>query len=372
MKKLYILLFIFCCTSGLWNSNLSSVARAQFVPIDVFLTYDSTNNTAQLYFANNLTGLSAETTISGYTTADVLLQEFRVAANGVVFAESSNGAPRLATPGGTVLDFDFIPQSEVPPLAIDWVLSEDGTTLAWAELSFANERWQAALFTARLDGTNLHELPTPPAPAQPTLRVRLLGVSNDANRVLLDIDHPIEARQRGQAFDTYTSLRLYSANNRIYAPLAENVNCPCPASVADDLQYLLLLERPIIGNGFNLYRWTLNSGTPRIVPANDTVFQQGGDVVYHVEDNLALYSLVGLEGGEQATGSAVTVVDFTSGNQRIIRGPVASNLRVQALLGRDQGAIVVDLNTSTTFKLDLENNSLEAIAAKIWLGTILG
>jgi hypothetical protein len=368
--RFFVLLLILCIVP---HTRTSASTLPQFIPIDVFLTHNAAASTVDVTFSNTLSGLSAVTTLEGYPNPDTLLNDFQIAANGVVFSASDDGRPRLLVPSGQILDFDFLPQSTVPPLAFDWVLSEDGRSLAWAELSFADARWQAAIFTAQLDGTTLTALPSPPATSQPSLRVRLIAVSNDASTLLLDIDHPIATREPGQRFDTYTSVRLYRSSNRIYQPIAETVRCPCPVSAAENLAYVFLLERPIVGNGYAIQRWDTSTDTLRTIAAVDTIFQQGGHVQYDHDAGLALYTMTGLANREQSLDSALVAVDFLNGNQRIIRtGPPNSNLRVQSMATEAQTPFIVDLRSNTTFKFNLENNVLDPIAARIWLGTIAG
>lgn len=350
----------------------SEASYAQFVPIDVFVTHNAADSRVTLYFANNLTGLSATTQIDGYANAETILDNFKLAANGVIYTNPANGNPQFITPGGRVEPLAFIPQSTIPPLTIDWVISEDGTTLAWAELSFAENQWRANIFTASIDGSNLTQLPTPPASSQATLRVRLLGVANDASRVLLDIDSPVAERESGQSFATYTTLRLYNSTTRIYLPIATTNTCPCPASVADDLTSLIQLERPIVGNGYAVRVWNINTNTSQSVAAEDTIFQQGGGIVASDNSGIALYSLTRVEGAQALTGSGIGVVNFINNTQRVVRGPQNSNLRVQRLAERGENAIIIDLATNTTFKFDLETNSFTLIADKMWLGIIQG
>lgn len=351
-------------------SNATAAQRG--VPIDVFLEYDAINDQLTSHFLNTLSGLSVTTNLGTIDSIAFLLDSFKPAANGIVFADSNTDQMRLLAVDGSLTTLDFIPQSDIPPLALDWVLSENGRMIAWAEITFLDERWQTRVFVAQIDGNNLVQLPTPPAASQPTLRARLIAVANDGTRLLLDIDHPVADRAEGADFDTYSNLRLYIAETRVYVPVAEANSCPCPANAANNLQTLLQLERPIIGNGYILRVWNLNSNTFREVAATDTVYRQGGNAIISEDGSTAVYVLSQLEGAGDDATTGIAIVDLINSTQRIVQAARGRNFRLQSVDTSGRFAIAVDLTTAQTFKLDLESGFFEQIADKIWLGTIEG
>ncbi|PJF44477.1 MAG: hypothetical protein CUN55_03755 [Phototrophicales bacterium] len=346
-----------------------NTSAQQRPPIEVFLRHNKDANHVLVYFTDSQTGLSAIGTVNNYPDTGRILEDFSLSPQGVLFRDPINGAPRLMTTNGDIFGFTFIPQNTIPPVSYDWVVSENGRTLAWAEFLFQDGVWQSSIYIADLDGGNIRPIINPPNPIA-SARAKLIAVSNNGERLFLDIAHPIEPRSANDDFVEYTTLRVYLASRQQYLPIAEDVNCPCPVHVVEDGHTLLQLERPIIGNGYDLRIWNLDVNTYQVIPAADTIYQQGGSLHLSPNRTLAAFSITRLESQSNAIASGIVVADILQTSQRIISAPSDRLFNIVRFYNNDRDLILADLANGETFKVNLETETYEQIADKIWLGTL--
>lgn len=371
MRK--ILLGVLLC-SFLWQAGTSSGQGTG--PIDVFLAYDNEARTVTVYFANGVTGLSAITTVNNFPPELNLLEEFTLTANGVIYRDPEGVEPRLIAPNGNVFDLSFIPQrTDQTLLRVEWVISPNGRTIAWAEMFFS-DGWQAALYVAQLDGSNLRTLPPIPlTEARSYSRIAMLAVSNDGSRVFFDLEHPTEPRRPEDLFLDYQLVEAYIEQRQNYFHLPGEPNCFCPASIAEDGRTLIRLERTASGVGYEIRLVNLeNNRERRIDAAADAQFTQAGDVLLSPSGTMILYTMGGVQGAptDEPPTFALIVADFATGEQRVVSSSSEQRLRAMGFIDRNTAVIVVDLRTQTTYKMSLDTGELEQVANLIWLGNLQG
>lgn len=364
---------------SIWMMLFSPIHAQTSTPIDVFISHNRSNQQVRVSFTNAVTGLSTVTTINNVAQDRYILDDFQISANGVIFRDPATSLPRLITPNGSNISIAFIPQRPAN-LLVDWVISDDGRTIAWAEIYFEGTVWQASLYVSRLDGTNLRQLPALPEKSSvDTTRVAMLAVSNDGNRVFFDMEHPTAPRRNTDYFLSYRSIWVYVEQQRSYRPLLpqESTNCPCPASVIQSGEILVELEPPILGNGFAVRVWNLENNRTRSVAAIDNIYTQAGDIIAYsggTQVNTILYTLGGVEGAtaDDSAVFALVIADLQAGQQRIM--PLPSGQRLVPITFTNQGreAIIVDALGNTTYKFNLATGNLDLVADQIWLGTLAG
>lgn len=373
MKKI-LLVFMLVLLIGQAAPSASHAQGA--APLDVFLGYDSEAQSVTVYFANAVTGLSAITTIDNFPPELNLLEEFTLTANGVIYREPAGIVPRLITPNGSIFDLSFIPQRiDQTLLRIEWVVSPNGRTMAWAEMYFENG-WQASLYVAHLDGTELRALPTIPlTDARSYSRVAMVAVSNDGSRVFFDLEHPTEPRRPEDLFLDYQLIEAYIEQRQSYFHLPGEPNCFCPASIADDGRTLIRLERTASGVGYELRLVNLEINRERrIEAAPDVLFTQAGDILLSPGGSMLLYAMGGVQAAlpDDPPTFALVMADFATGEQRVVSSSSEQRLRPMAFIDRNTAAIVVDLSSQTTYKMALDTGELEQVANLIWLGSLQG
>jgi hypothetical protein len=360
------------------GSQLPSSATAQeSIPVDVFIRHDRPSGQVRVFFANAATGLSAVATVEGFPTEEEVLDNVALTANGVVFRSPRNGLPHLLTPTGRVLEIDFIPQNMQNLLAVEWVISPDGRTIAWAEIFFVDSAWQADLYIAQLDGSDLHALPPlPETNSGDFSRVAMLAVSNNGERVFFDLEHPTSARSPDDLFVEYQHVTAYRRRNQAYLRLEEEPLCLCPAHVARNGQTFIRLEPATGISGDTINIWNLENNALREIPPIDHIYVQAGDILLSEDGSLMLYTLGGVEGVSvrEEPAYALMLVNIVDQQQRIIATTFEQRFRPMAFSDDNRTAIIVNSREGEgmTYKLDLATGNYEAVAEGMWLGTLPG
>ncbi|NDJ86264.1 MAG: hypothetical protein GYB66_10290 [Chloroflexi bacterium] len=372
LRKLILVVGLLLLAS---TGRLGYAQRA--APVDVFVAYDREIRILQIYFTNGVTGLSTVTTIENFVAEYDVLEYLDLAVNGVIVRQPAEIRPHLVTPGGSAAPISFIPQRTDNLLDIDWAISPDGRTVAWAEIFFNQGVWDASLYVAQLDGTDLRELPRlPQTPSRSFTRVAMIAVTNGGDRVFFDLHHPTAARPPEDRFRDYQTLYVYSGQREAYVALPSETDCLCPAGFGSTGEYFIRLERPILGNGYDIRVWNLDNNSFRLLPAFDTGYTQAGNILANPDGSLVLYTLttprVSGEDASDTTGSALVLADFVEGEYRIVAEAEARTLAALAFTNREQEAIVVDTQGGVTFKFNLETQVFTQVADKIWLGMLEG
>ena len=344
---------------------------AQNTPaIDVFLQYDADRQQIEVFFSNPITGLSALATIDNFPPELNPLDEFDVTANGVIYRDPATGLPHLITPTGRVLNFDFIPQSPVQLDRVDWVLSDDMRTIAWAEIDLNQLGWQTRIYIADVDGSNLQVLPDLPIlPMQVTHRVEMLGVSNSGERVFFDNEH-LPNVPNGFLFVGYQRITAYADQISTYFDLPNEPNCVCPARITNNGQSFLRLQSSFQVNGYELHVWNLQDNSEVVVPAIDMPYPQAGFMLLNSSRALALYLIGETDGASETYG--LVLVNIASRQQTVILDEWTTRLRPMAFIDRNTSALLVDVDEQITYKLRLDTGEMLAVADKMWIGTIQG
>jgi hypothetical protein len=329
-------------------------------PVEVFVQQNG--DRLEVFFANPATGLSTLVTVPNFPNELNPFEELSLTANGVIFRDPADGIPRLIAPTGQILSFDYIPQSSDPFVLIDWVLSEDRRTIAWAEVRLTSLGWQADIYSARLDGQNLLRLPDRPVdPIQVSRRVEMVGVSNDGRLVYFDSEHPTELEE-GQVFVGYQKVVAYSDRFGSYLNLPGEPTCICPALIANDGLSLLRLEPT--APAFDLHIWNLNDNTERVIVGEDVPYPKAGNLMMNRERTLGLYM------ASDSFEYVIVLVDLSSRTERILTEPSPNPLRPVRFIDRSTAIVMVDMVAQNTYKLRLETDEISQVADKIWLGTI--
>jgi hypothetical protein len=299
------------------------------------------------------------------------LEEFGLTANGLIFRDPIDGIPRLITVNGNIFDLPFIPQRTENLLRIEWAISANGRTIAWAEIYF-EQTWKAELYVAQLDGSNFRALPPLPDNAS-YYRVAMLAVSDDGNRVFFDLEHPTEARRTDDLFLDYQRIMAYVSPNEVYIPLPEEPKCLCPAQIANNGRLFIRLEPA--RQGYTVRMWNLESNVERrrIEPI-DTIFTQAGEILLSPGGTLLLYTVGGIEGvaSTETTDYGLILADVATAEQTIVTEPSKNRLHAMAFIDRNTAAIVVDTLNNKTYKLNFETKTLTLVADGLWLGTLQG
>lgn len=380
LRRLIVLFLLFTIVLLRFSASISSTVQAQQpIQIDVFMEQDRENQQVQVYFTNSRTGLSSIATVYNFSRELNVLDEFTLAANGVIFRNPTNPNLQLISPNGNIINLDFIPQRPENLLRIEWAISPNGRMIGWAELFFQNNAWQASLYVAQIDGSNLRQLPPLPIPATrtPRTRIAMIAVSNNGNRVFFDLEHPTEQRNIDDYFINYWSVYAYLTQRGRYDPLPMDTsgNCFCAAQIGQDSRTYVRLEEPVFGTGYAAHFRDLDDlRHDRRLNAIDTQFTQAGDILINDAGTRILYTMArpGTDEEEDPTTFALVLADIDDNTHRIITTAPFQHLKAIAFINNDQEAIVVESIGNVTYKLDIEAGELYPVANLMWLGSLEG
>jgi hypothetical protein len=377
------LLALFCiCLSIVFAFSAKPIPHVhgqQSALIDVYLEQDRDSQQVRVYFTNSRTGLSSVATVDNFSRELNVLDEFTLAANGVIFRSPVSPNLQLISPNGNIVNLDFIPQQPENLLRIEWAISPNGRMIAWAELFFQNNAWQATMYVAQIDGSNLRQLPPLPIPdtRTPRTRIAMIAVSDNGNRVFFDLEHPTEQRDINDYFINYWSVWAYLTQRGQYDPLPTNSsgNCFCAGQIGQDSRTYVRLEEPVFGTGYSTrFRDLDDLRRDRRLSAFDTQFTQAGDILINDTGTRALYTMarLGTDDEDNPTTFALVLANVDDNSHRIIATAPLQHLKAIAFINNDQEAIVVDRIGNVTYKLNIDTGELIPVASLMWIGILEG
>jgi hypothetical protein len=349
----------------------ASTTRAQNpTPLEVFVEHDKSADTATIEFISPVSGLSTPVTIQPFGRDLSVLQEMSLTSGGVLFQNPSDRRVMLATPDGRLVPHPFIPRQAAELVTVDWVLSPDGSSIAWVEVFASAEAWISNLYISDIQGQNIVQLPPPPRTRvnDPYRRARPLALTNDRQTLFYDAAAPVEIRQLTDYYADYEDLFMYSAETSTYAPLPGEPGCACGAGISMDGSRLMRLSST--GGGFTLHAWILGeSPAETVIGPVSPAFAQAGD--FFVTSDFALYTQAqNLETNAFDAQFALMLVDLRLNQQTILIGPSSQRLKVLSLADEGRTLLLGDVYGGGTYKLDLITNELTLVANQTWLGTL--
>ncbi len=322
-------------------------AKAQSAPITFDVFYAS-GSKGGLYFVDTRTGLSTVAPANG--TAYIIL------GNGVIFLDQATGKTQFATPDGRVVSHPFL------PIGARWVVSTDGTWIAWDVMRTESGSVLADLYVARADGSSqglaLH------TSSSKGLGLRPLAISTDGATVFYtrQKDDPKGVLPYPLAEDIY---RLTVAGSAI-THLNGEPRCACAASFSRDGRLFFRLESNsaahFIDSSANL--------DVRLSPPQAS-YVSAGDALLSDRGNVAVYSAVKSAATKYVSGQyALILADSSQKGQRILLDnnpnwlrPVRFEQNVLILTGVDKDG---------TFKLSLTDGTLTQVSSYSYVGTLSG
>jgi len=342
---------------------LASAFQNSPVPIEVFAQYSRAEQAVTLYFANPVTGLSTPVSLSGFRADQIIVEQFSLLPDGVLFRNPRDGAVLVAGLDGAVRPHPFIPQQSENLADVRWVLTSDRQSILWSEVFPGENQWISRLYLADSGGTSIIELPTPPADLATLGRVLPLALTNDRSLVFVDAAAPMNIRGSTDYFEEYQDIQVYVANLQSYQHLPGEAGCLCAAGVGRDGRVFLRQ------NAEGLTLWDLNTNTQSPIPPSVPRFAQIGDIFF--ADGQAFYSLAeNLDDDSITAQFALMRLDLSSATQQLIIPPSAQRFRVVA--AQQDTAVLVDVYGGGTYKLDLRTGVLGLVAEQSWLGQLDG
>ncbi len=355
---------------GLWAAWDAPGAAQGPVPLEVYAQHDRAGQTLTLSFTDPVSGLSTPTLIGPFPPERHALDDITLLPNGAMLRNPGDGALLLATPDGRLAPHPFIPQTPTELVTVEWVLSPDGQSIAWAEIFPAPDAWISNVYVADARGFEITQLPAPPlSDVEPFLRARPVAVSDDRSRVYLDLAAPVARPAPGEYFTPYRDVYVYEADAGAYQQISGEPGCACAVGINPNTGGILRETRQ--GEDVAL-RWlgTQAVGLGEIIAPLGLNARQAGDFLLPTNSTRAFYTQwLGVD-ADGAPQYALAGVDMVARMQQALLAPSAQRLTPLALLDDGATLVLAGYDADGTYKLDLASGEMTQVSNAIWLGNI--
>jgi hypothetical protein len=344
--------------------SIPTAAQGLFCPCQVFIENNDT-----LIFLDDRTGAAARLTING--------ERFTITAEGVMYYDPTTRQVMLAQPDGDVEPHPTV-QMTAEARRIDWVVAEDGITVAWTLTGTdADGRLTTRTTVARLDGA------TPPRPIltevdEAGTRLRALPIAFNPDQTILYMDNHPDGISQFTAFDQYVgifALDLTNGEKRLL-PDEQGSSCICGAAVRADIFLRLRLRLSAQATGFDMHIYNLLTEGEVVLDAVERRgFDTAGDVLISPDGTLAIYALARITDFNQPTQAVETVfilVDIASATQQALTPtPITTFVRPVAWTEDNSAVIFTSPEQDGTWKINISDGRLERIANATYIGALV-
>lgn len=338
-------------------------------PVTVFLEQESAITAGSaLVFVDGLTGEEIRIPVTG--------ERFTLLERSVMYFDPVTRRVMLARPDGTIQEHPFV---QVPAGArrVDWVVSDDLTTIAWTITGTdAEGRLTTRTSIADIDGENARSVLTDVDFVNNRLRALPLLFSQDKSQLFMD-NHP-DGISAFTAFDQYVGLFVLNteAGETTLLPGEAGNSCICGAAVDDDVFVRLRLRISVESTGFDLHIYDLPDGRENVLPAPPQLeaFNTSGDVLISPDGTQAIYTLATVSDfgtPDQSVESIFILVDLARLTQTVITpSPVSTFVRPVAWTEDNSAVLFTSPEEDGTWKISLDDGRLQRIADAAYLGVL--
>lgn len=330
-------------------------------PRQVFIERDAgSSGRDRLIFVDLLTGEERPLDVDG--------DRYAIAQNAVIYLDRATRRVMLATATSSPIEHPFI-QPTPETRRIDWLVSNDGRSIAWTLTEGAPTALVTTTWVAEIDGTNARQVLTD----GPRDGIRAFPVAFDEARATLFMDYQPDTIGDITPFRQYAGLFSVDLTTGEAASLPGEPGCFCGAGI--NAGYFLRLALAENLAGFSLRASVLASGQMQTIPGPDlSVYTQGGDVLIAPDGTRAVYALSQVLGFGTSGQSAQTVylyVDLVNMTQRMLIQPTDLHLKPIAWTEDNSAVLYSDPTQNGTWKITIADSSLTRVARATFLGTLL-
>lgn len=330
-------------------------------PRQVFIERDvGPNGADRLIFVDLLTGEERPLDVDG--------DRYIIAHNGVLYLDRATRRVLLAAPTGSIIEHPFI-QPGPQTRRIDWLVSNDGRSIAWTLTEGTPSALATATWVADIDGTNARQV----LADGPRDGIRAFPVAFDEARATLFMDYQPDTIGDITPFRQYAGLFSVDLATGEAKSLPGEPGCFCGAGI--NAGYFLRLALAENLAGFSLRAYALTSGQMQTIPGPDlTHYTQGGDVLIAPDGTRAVYALSQVLGFGTTGQTAQTIylyVDLVNMAQRVLIQPTDLHLKPIAWTEDNSAVLYSDPTQNGTWKITIADSSLTRVARATFLGTLL-
>lgn len=345
MRRWMLLLLI--CLLG-----LPRFAQAQGGTFDVFVREEG--DQLSLQFLDARSGLGVLIPIGG--------ERFTLIGNGVLFRAAESRAAQIAYPDGRVVLHPQIP-AENENTRADWVVSANKQWLAWTLTTRSARGTVSDLFLSQGEGEGLLVLHTS---STQNLALLPVGVSDDGAQIFYIRRKNVFDEPRPLQSLPVQGIMRFDVASAAAVPVADPPGCPCVAAIAPHGGTILRLV-PSAAGGFAANFSDASGLTIRQSEPLDTRAVLGGNIRFTPDGRRALYLLS--SGGDRpryVLGLANQGIE----QGQVVLDPAPELLEVVHFTDDGEAAIILGLESGTTYKVALADGTLSRISSDLYLGTL--
>jgi hypothetical protein len=348
-----VLLYFVCLDTAAFSQEQAQVWQ-------VFLQRDvDTSGTDQLLFMDVLTGDEVEIEVSG--------ERYSIVEQAVMYFDVTTRRVMLASADGTTRPHPSI-QPGLLTRRVDWIVSEDGSAIAWT----LTEGEPAALTTittvANIDGTNPH----PVLQDGPRNGIRAMPVAFNGDNTLLYMDYQPDVIGDFTPFRQYAGLFSVDVKDSTVAYLPGEPGCFCGAGIGEGWFLRLALTNDL--SGFDVKVANLTTQAEFVIPAlRLSNYTQAGGIVVSSDGTRAVYALAQIRDFGQPTQSTETVfmlVNLLDLTQTTLTQPVQTFVRPMAFTDDNTAVLFTSPEEDGTWKVNIGDGRLTKVADATYLGTL--
>jgi hypothetical protein len=330
-------------------------------PLQVFIqrNIDATG-TDRLQFVDSLTGESRPLEVNG--------ARYTLVQRSVMFYDAADNEVMLAMPDGEITPHPFIQPNE-QMRRVDWLLSPDGTKIAWTLTDSDSANMLTTTTTiADLDGENEREILVD----GPRDGIRALPIAFSVDNRLLYMDYQPDSIADVTPFQQYAGIFSVDVESKRVVMLSGEPGCFCGAGLGAGSFLRLKLASDL--NGFDVVVTDLAGQVGKTIPALRLVdYTQAGDVLISPDGKRAVYGLAQVRnfgGPNEVVQTVFVLVNLTDVTQTALTSPINQFLQPVEWTETNTAVIFTSPQADGTWKINLNDGRLNKIASATYLGTL--
>lgn len=310
----------------------------------------------RLIFVNLLTAEETAVPVQG--------DNYTVLPTGVLFQDTESRLALVATPDGEVGPHPLIQTGEFAR-RVDWTVSSDGRALAWTITGGTATTLTTTTWVT--DGENMQQVFVD----GPHDSIRAFPVGFNTGHDILYMDYQPDTIADFTPFRQYASLFSLDLETGETRSLPGEAGCFCGGGIGSNR----FLRLTLAGSGFDLRVVNLDTDIQQVIPGVGlSDYTQGGDVLIAPDGTRAVYALAQIRGfgtPEQTLQIVLVLVDLVSMTQTQLLEITDLFLRPMAWTEDGSAILLTSPLQNGTWKVNIGQNTLEAISAATYLGTML-
>jgi hypothetical protein len=294
-------------------------------------------------------------------------ERYTLAGGSVLYFDPAVFRVRTVTPDGTIEFHPFI-QPGANTRRVDWLISPDGTQIAWTLVDGSPSALTTVTTVANLDGTN----PRQSLVDGPRSSIRALPVAFRPDNSALYMDFQPDGISDFTPFPQFAGLFSVDLTSGVWDYLPGEPGCFCGAGFGNDFFLRLRVSQDL--SGFDLRVYHQNGELLQTIPAQPIRdFTQAGDVVLSPDGTRAVYALSEIRSfgtADQSVRTVFMLVDLQQMTQAPLTEPITTFVEPLAWTEDNSAIIFTSRQRDGTWKVTLADATLVKVAEATYIGRL--